>query len=251
MPLDPLAQAGFVSALDYDRGRPGYAHEAIGTLTSELELTRSSRLLDLAAGTGQLARVFAPFVDSVVAVEPSEPMRQVLTEQGRVRAAEVLAGEAENLPLDDCSVDAIVVGQAFHWFDGEAALREMARVLRPHGSLALLWNVPTVMDPASPATLDALLERHLAAAVSDDRRYSSGIWRRAFARCPFEPLSSGSAEHVQHLDKDGFLAQIASWSYIAALPESDRQAVLGCARDLLPDSCSITFRTDYHWTRKR
>jgi ubiquinone/menaquinone biosynthesis C-methylase UbiE len=207
-------------------------------------------VLDLAAGTGLLSRMLVPWVGSVVAVEPSEAMRRVLVQQ--VPAAEVVAGEAERLPLADGSVDAVVVGQAFHWFHGEAALDEMARALRPHRGIALLWNVPVAKDPRWPEELDELVERHRAAAVSDDRRYSSDHWRRAFeSGGPFEPLSSGSAEHVQHLARDGVVAQIASWSYIASLPDPERQAVLDLARDTIPESTAITFRTDFYWTRTR
>jgi len=250
VPLDPLAKRGFKSALAYERGRPGYPPEAMHRLVSELGLHGSSRVVDLAAGTGQLSRALAPLVGSVVAIEPSEAMREVLVH--RVPAAELLAGEAERLPLADRSVDAVVVGEAFHWFQGEAALGEMARVLRAGGGIALLWNVPVAAEPPSPAELDAVLEHHRVASVSDNRRYGSGLWRRAFAKDGyFAPLSSACAEHVQHLDREGFVAQIASWSYIAALPEPGRQTVLDLAFDLAPNSCAITFRTDLYWTRKR
>jgi len=112
--------------------------------------------------------------------------------------------------------------------------------------------VELATEPPWPARLKEALEAHRNAAVSDDRRYSSGAWRQAFeAGSPFEPLSYGHSEHVQHLDRGLIVAQIASWSYIAALPEAEREAVLALASELAPSSCDLTFRTDVYRTRKR
>jgi ubiquinone/menaquinone biosynthesis C-methylase UbiE len=248
--VDPLAAQGFTAALAYERGRPGYARPAVATLVEELGLTPESRLLDLAAGTGQVSRAFAPSVGSIVAVEPSASMRHLLAE--RVPQAEVLAGEAERLPLADGSVDAVVVGEAFHWFDGARAVSELARVLRPNGGVGLLWNVPIAFEPPWRNELSALVEQHRTAAVPEERRYTSGHWRHAFELSDaFEPLVSGGATHQQRLDREGFVAQIASWSYIAALPDPTRAATLERVTELAPEACVVTLRTDFHWTRRR
>lgn len=176
-------------------------------------------------------------------------MREVLVEQ--LPGVTVLDATAEAVPLADGAVDAIVVGEAFHWFDGELALREMARLLRPAGALGLLWNVPLASDPPWPAELQDLIERQRAAAVSDERRYSSSIWRHAFERSEhFEALSEGCAEHEQQLDREAFVAQVASWSYIAPLDAPARAAVLERVRHLAPSACTISLRTDLYWTRR-
>lgn len=249
MPVDPLAEQGFNAATSYELGRPGYAPAAVERVVSELGLGATSRVLDLAAGTGQLSRALLPLVGSLVAVEPSAAMRAVLAE--RVPAAEVLAGEAAGLPLPDEAVDAVVVGEAFHWFAGEPALDEIARVLRPLGGLALLWNVALAAEPRWPVGLSELLRDLRAAAVTADRRYDSGAWRQALERDPrFERLASASAEHVQRLDREGLTAQIASYSYVASLPDAERQTALDQVRELLPAQCAITLRTDAHWTRR-
>jgi SAM-dependent methyltransferase len=250
MAPEPLAEAGFHDAEAYARGRPGYAPAAVRRLTAELGLTRASRLLDLAAGTGQVSRAFAPAVGSIVAVEPSRSMRRLYARS--VPAAELLAGVAERLPLEDRSVDAVVVGEAFHWFDGPAAVAELARILRPGGGLGLLWNVPVGMAPPWPAELGALLERHRAATVPAERRYASGRWRAALlAGGTFTPPASCSAEHEQRLDHETLVAQVASWSFIAALPEAASRATLARVGELAPRACTITFRTDAYWTRPR
>jgi len=250
VPVHRLAEQGFNAARAYERGRPGYAPEAVAAVVGELGLDRSSRVLDLAAGTGQLTRAFRPRVGSVVAIEPSADMRGVLAEV--VTGIEVLAGEAERLPLPDASVDAVVVGTAFHWFDGERALPELARVLRPGRGLGLLWNEPVTWEPRWPEEVLAPIRRRLKTSVPERHRYDSGLWRRAFDDSDlFEPLASGSAQHQQHLDREGSVAQVASWSWVAALPDGERAEMLDRVRAYAPEPCVVTFRTDFHTTRLR
>ena len=123
----------------YEIGRPPYPPEAIERLVAELEIEDGKRVLDLAAGTGKLTRLLVPTGAFVVAVEPVEGMRAALMTS--LPQVEAVAGTAEAIPLPNGSVDAVTVGQAFHWFDGDAALAEIHRVLRPGGRLGLIWNV--------------------------------------------------------------------------------------------------------------
>ena len=141
-------------AEQYERARPLYADEAVAWAAERLGIGPGSRVLDLAAGTGKLTRQVAALGADVVAVEPGDEMRSVL--QRVLPRVEVLAGRAEEIPLPDASVDAITVGQAFHWFDREPALREMRRVVRPGGGFALLWNRWDADDPLLGA-VDRLL----------------------------------------------------------------------------------------------
>jgi SAM-dependent methyltransferase len=128
----------------YDRFRPGYADEAITWAVGE----RPLRVADLGAGTGILSRGLRDLGHDVVAVEPDGQMR------ARLEAASpgvvALAGTAEEIPLPDGSVDAVVAGQAYHWFDPERAHAEIARVLRPGGVFAALRNDA---DPGAPWTV--------------------------------------------------------------------------------------------------
>ena len=125
-----------VDALDYEELRPGYAPEAVGWVT-QLGIVPGSLVVDLAAGTGLLSRRFVALGADVVAVEPASNMRAVLGES--VPQARVVDGTAESIPLDDASVDAVVVANAFHHFAREAAFAEIRRVLRTGGALALFW----------------------------------------------------------------------------------------------------------------
>lgn len=123
--------------VDYHTHRPDYPADAIrwGLAASTRDVRR---VLDLAAGTGKLTAGLLGLDLEVTAVEPDDAMRAVLAQQFPHVSA--LPGTAERIPLPDASVDAVLVGQAFHWFDPVPALTEIARVLSPGGALAVLWN---------------------------------------------------------------------------------------------------------------
>jgi SAM-dependent methyltransferase len=252
--LDPLAQRGFGfdlrSAWLYERGRPAYAGAAADALVAELGLDADSRVLDLAAGTGQLARLFVPLVGSVVAVEPSASMRQVLAR--RLPSVEVLDGRAERIPLPDGSVDAAVIGNAFHWFDGDAAVRELARVVHPGGGLAVLWNVGLSSDPPWPERLEQLVGELRSEALEPARDRTTGMWRPALDRAHdlFEPLRFSAIAHERALDREAFVSGIASFSFIAALPDDEREPLLSRIRALAPGQCVLSMRTECYWTRR-
>lgn len=118
----------------YDRIRPTYPAEAIDWMLGPAPV----RVVDLGAGTGILTRQLHAAGHQVVAVEPDDGMRARLCE--RLPDVEASAGSAEQIPLPDGSVDAVVAGQAYHWFDTEVAHPEIARVLRPGGVFAPIWN---------------------------------------------------------------------------------------------------------------
>ena len=123
------ATRGFAAADVYERGRPDYPAAAIAKIVERLGLRPGRTVLDLAAGTGKLTRLLAPSGANVIAVEPVHEMRAEL--ERRVPGIAALAGTAERIPLTDGYVDAVTVGQAFHWFDADKALREIHRVLTP------------------------------------------------------------------------------------------------------------------------
>ena len=145
MSVDARRAGAFGAGADaYVRGRPGYPEAALRACLPEV----ARRVLDLAAGTGKLTEGLLALGLEVVAVEPLPEMRERIDPR-----ADVLDGRAEEIPLPAASVDAVLVGQAFHWFDRERALAEVVRVLRPGGTVGLLWNllddrVPWVADVA-------------------------------------------------------------------------------------------------------
>jgi ubiquinone/menaquinone biosynthesis C-methylase UbiE len=122
-------------AAAYERGRPSYPPEAIDWL-----LPPGARdVLDLGAGTGKLTVRLVERGLDVVAVDPIPEMLEVLRRS--LPDTPALLGSAEEIPLPDASVDSVLVAQAWHWFDPERAVSEVARVLRPGGRIGLVWNV--------------------------------------------------------------------------------------------------------------
>ena len=137
--MHPLADRFASVAQEYERGRPEYRPAVIGALCSELGLGPGASVLDLAAGTGKLSRALLGAGLDVIAVEPQQALRERLAQS--IGAARVRDGLAEAIPLEDRSVEAVTVADAFHWFDPAAALGEIARVLRAGGALAVLSTV--------------------------------------------------------------------------------------------------------------
>src|SRR5947207_8421972 len=124
-----------VAADLYDEMRPTYPPDAVRWALGE----RPRRVVDLGAGTGILTRALLDLGHEVVPVEPDPGMRDRL---GRATPGlTALAGSAERIPLPDGSADAVLAGQAYHWFEPEPAHREVARVLAPGGVFAPIWNV--------------------------------------------------------------------------------------------------------------
>ncbi|HEY2789040.1 MAG TPA: methyltransferase domain-containing protein [Gaiellales bacterium] len=119
----------------YRRARPSYPAAAVQWA---LERAPGRRVVDLAAGTGKLTEVILAAGADVTAVEPLANMRAALAES--LPGVPAVDGTAEAIPLGDASADAVLVGQAFHWFDAPRALAEIARVLVPGGVLGLVWN---------------------------------------------------------------------------------------------------------------
>lgn len=148
----------------YDRGRPSYPAEAVAWLTGG----EAKVVLELGAGTGKLTRQLVDQGHAVFATEPDEAMLGVLRE--RVPEVSAKVATAEDIPANDRSVDVVVVAQAFHWFDHEVALAEIARILKPGGHLALVWNsrderIPWVRrmgDILGRQDLDTTSAEHLA-----------------------------------------------------------------------------------------
>jgi len=136
-PYQARARSFGARAADYAEHRPNYPADGI-----RWALGAAGRpvhdVLDLAAGTGKLTEGLLPLGLAVTAVEPDDGMRAELSR--RFPQVSAQPGTAERLPLPDASVDAVLVGQAFHWFDHVAALTEIGRVLRPGGVVGALWN---------------------------------------------------------------------------------------------------------------
>jgi len=185
-------------AAEYAEHRPGYPREAIEWGLSGASGT-PRRVLDLGAGTGKLTAGLAALELDVTAVEPDPEMRAEL--ERIVPSVTSLAGQAERIPLPDTDVDAVFVGQAFHWFDVPAAMPEIARVLRPGGVLVPMWNYE---DESVPWVAE--LGR---AGVS---RAWPGGYREPATHPAFEPFESETFHHVQRRTAESLVETIATHS---------------------------------------
>jgi ubiquinone/menaquinone biosynthesis C-methylase UbiE len=221
VPIDDLAARGFeAGAASYELARPGYPVEAVKVLVDQLGLGPGSRVCDLAAGTGKLTRRLVALGADVVAVEPVPAMRREL--EAAVAGAEVVDGTAEHIPLPDGSVDVVTVAQAFHWFDAPVALAEVARVLRPDGGLAILWNE---RDETTPwvAEMSRIIRWH-ERTVS---RYQHVPWAEVVARSErFEPLEEQVVPWEQPITRELLGERVRSISYIAAMPQPERERLV-------------------------
>jgi SAM-dependent methyltransferase len=198
----------------YERARPEYPADAIAWLAEQLDLRAGRTVLDLGAGTGKLTRALLRTGARVIAVEPGERM---LGELRRVLpGVEALVGAAEAIPLGDATVDAITVGQAFHWFRHDEAVPEMHRVLRPQGGVGLIWNardrewdVSRLLEGFIPS------ERAAPGTWSDELRASE----------LFGPVEERRFHFTQTLAADALVERLLSISFVAAATEEKRLAL--------------------------
>jgi ubiquinone/menaquinone biosynthesis C-methylase UbiE len=235
------AAKGFGRGADeYERGRPSYPDGVVELLSRVMPMRPRSRVCDLAAGTGKLTRLLLATGADVVAVEPVAAMRRKLTVI--CPDAKVLEGVAEDIPLDDESVDVLTAGQAFHWFANHQALGEMARVLRPAGGLALLWNrnddgVPWVRE----------IER-IVLVHGGGQPYTTEDPQDLVAESErFTAMTHETFSNHVRITPDLVIARVASTSYIAALSDEQREACLDEVRACLashPDTAGKD-RFDY------
>ena len=241
--MSELASSFERAAEAYERGRPGYAEAALDAVA----LSADAVVLDLAAGTGKLTRQLVARFARVIAVEPLDGMRAVL--ERLVPKAETLTGTATEIPLVDDVVDAVFVGEAFHWFADDEAVGEIARVLRPRGELAILFNqADGTLDPPLPQAFE---DAYNAIAIKKPPEYTvrSGLWRAPFPG-PFGPFAETSFPNPVERDREGMLAHVASWSMVAALPEPDRTRLLAQLAELLPEGLYLDrLRTELFLTR--
>ena len=204
-------------AQDYARYRPSYPDAVVQTLSREAGLTPQALVADVGAGTGIMSELLLTNGNTVVAVEPNAEMRSLAEKRlGGRRGFRSVDGTAEATTLDPHSVDAVICAQAFHWFDPAGAVREFARIVRPTGFIALLWNI---RDNASPFMRDyELLIRSHDARVAGRRKDHAS--REVLEATFGSRLRFRAFPHHHELDWEGFRGRLISSSYIP-LPGMD------------------------------
>jgi len=252
-PVHPAAAVGFErAAARYERSRPSYPSQAVELIISALGPAGGSPTIELGAGTGKLTRLLAPSGVRVVAIEPVDAMRRTLR---ATTACDVVGAVAEALPFREATFGAAVAAQTFHWLDGDRTVPELARVLRPRGRAALVWNVRDESEPWVAAITDVIEPFR-----GDTPSYRDGRWERAFdASAAFSPLERRSFAYRHETTCEGVVERVLSISFIASLGDHDRDEVAREIRrilrkaDVADDDAPLAFpyRTDLWLTTRR
>ena len=233
---------------DYELGRPGWPPEVLEVAGFEPTAT----VLELGAGTGKLTRMLAARFERVVAVEPDEGMRRLFVAPG----ADLRPGSSDAIPAADASVDGVFIAEAFHVMDGDRALAEVARVLRPKGALVIMWNLPAPEQESPLAAVDQLLRARAPKGLEYDAadlcsaRFVSDEWRSPFADAPFAELEEARFPNPQPVDREGVVALAGSMGWVSELSDRERLSLLEEVRSLLPaDEYERLWETRVFWTR--
>jgi ubiquinone/menaquinone biosynthesis C-methylase UbiE len=194
----------------YDRGRPSYPSEAVQWLIGEHPAT----VLELGAGTGKLTRVLVDLGHDVHATDPDADMLALL--DANLPGVRTAVASAEEIPMSDASVDAVVAAQAFHWFDLDRALPEIARVLRPGGRICLVWNQRNEKIP---------WVRRLGAIIGTQEQLNDPAQALIFSEL-FGFVEDAEFSHWQTIDRKTIQDHVLSRSNDAVLGEEGRAAKL-------------------------
>jgi SAM-dependent methyltransferase len=222
------AATGFADGADiYAASRPAYPAAALDWLRDRMKIGPGSRVVEVGAGTGLFTRLLLDTGAAVVATDPVPEMLAHLA--STLPGAGTAVATAEALPIADGSVDAVICATAFHWFATPQALAEFRRVLKPGGTLGLIWNV---RDNEMPwiRRLSEITDRY----QDDAPRQKSQAWRGVFPAPGFTPLHE-TAMRYDHVGtpEDVIVGRTLSTSFIAALPDDRRAALVDEVRAMI------------------
>ena len=205
-------------AATYDAVRPEWPTKTVAWMLGPPTAGAVCRVVDLGAGTGKGTRAIAALGHEVIAVEPSDGMREALTSsldalpEEVARRVTILAGGAESIPVESESVDAVTVFQAWHWFDAEAAAAESARVLRPGGWLSMAWHHRSE-EVGWTHELSEIVEGHKK--LPDDQEVPP-------VGPEFDPFETELFTYGMRQSVEDLVLHASTWSYVAIHPERGR-----------------------------
>jgi SAM-dependent methyltransferase len=198
---------------NYVRYRPGYPPEVIGVLQRDAGLNRNNVIADIGSGTGISTKLFLDHGNTVFGVEPNQAMRSAAEKSfagnSRFHSAD---GTAENTTLADGSIDFVIAGQAFHWFDPVKARAEFVRILRRSGHVVLMWNTRRTESTAFLRDYEKLI----CDFASDYRQVDHRNIDEAKIQSFFAPsqFQYHRLDNKQTLDCAGLIGRLASSSYM-------------------------------------
>lgn len=219
----------------YRRYRPGYPAEVVETLRRECGLTSASSVADVAAGTGLLTEVFLAAGFAVTAVEPNEEMRAACASlEQEYPQLRCVAGTAEATGLPNASIDLITVAQAMHWFDLDRTRAEFARILKPGGWCAVLYNNRRPGGDPFHEGYERLLQEFGIDYMAVKGQHM-GRKRLAAFFAP-SPMQSAVFENAQSFDYAGLEGRILSSSYMPQPGQPRFEEMQAAARKLFAET---------------
>jgi ubiquinone/menaquinone biosynthesis C-methylase UbiE len=257
--IDPQAKMFDECADTYAQYRPTYPDAAVEKILSAFDLNPGKLICDLGAGTGVMSLLIARHGISVIALEPLEMMRK----KGAMAAAECglpvifAASRAEQIALRDQSVDAVVCAQAFHWFEAESALKEIHRVLKPEGGLALVWNNWNWRRIGWLAKLEQLIMKY---NPQHHPSYRAKDWAQIVNGSGlFSPVQTFEYFHDRTVREDELLGLVDSFSYVRVIPIKERIELREEIKALFRRECEqqsgetlvVQYQTELYLTRKQ
>ncbi|CDJ99165.1 putative enzyme [Microbacterium sp. C448] len=202
------------AAAIYEAGRPEYPAAAVEWLLEPVVARSPLRVADVGAGTGKLTRAVLAGGAEVVAVDPDPAMLDQL--RAGLPDVRTVEGQAERMPLPDASVDAVVLGQAWHWVDPDAGSREIGRVLAPGGVLGLVWNIRDENVPWVARLTEIMHGSNAEQLIAD------GGPRVAE---PFETLERREWTWTRRMSPQAVLDMVRSRSYVITAEPEDRARI--------------------------
>jgi len=205
-------------AATYDQVRPEWPAQTVTWMLGSPAAATVCRVVDVGAGTGKGTRAIASLGHEVIAVEPSDGMREALATSLHSLPAQlaghvlVLAGDAEGIPVEAGSADAVAAFQAWHWFDSGAAAAEGARVLRTGGWLSMGWHFRSE-DVGWSRTLSDIVEHH---AKQPEDQEPPSVGRE------YEPFETELFTYRMRQSVEDLVRHASTWSYVSVHPDRDR-----------------------------
>lgn len=215
---------------DYAKYRPRYPRAVVTFLQNEWGLTPDWTIADIGSGTGISSKLFLKNGNHVIGVEPNDAMRTTAEEYlSDFKSFTSVNGTAEATSLSDASVDMVLAGQAFHWFDQDASRREFKRILKSKGIVVLMWNERQLDTTAYLREYEQLLLKYSSdyAVVRHDN-FDDKTLAAFFGHEPAKAVFP----NVQNFDFEGVKGRMMSASYVPAEGEPRFDEMIGALRDL-------------------
>lgn len=216
---------------DYIKYRPNYPIEIIDLLAEKCGLTPESVIADIGSGTGILTKLFLENGNPVAGVEPNRDMREAgeryLAEYGRFTSVE---GTSEATRLPAHSMDFVMAGQAFHWFDQSKSRLEFQRILNEPGWVVLVWNDRRTDSTPFLRDYEALLQEF--GTDYNEINHKNVQDKEVFAAFFGAPPHEAAFDNVQRFDLDGLMGRLNSSSYVPGRDDPRHAAMARRAQEI-------------------